>query len=235
MKKYKLECYGWCIEAVAKSLTERQVDDILLLMEKNGYEELHEARYELDEIGLDIYEADIFHFTKPLYSGKLLFKVVTEKDEEVLSFGVEELGHAFDVIDDFEESPCFVAIPEAEGIERLLFCVDENKGGIFYMELETDETPTVKDFSFSGNCIEAPNNDWDFIEEHLSSDDKFLNLFAYTGASSCVGRHIGADTYHLDSVRCYPNDSLRMRLRFRPSSFRDSSMQYIATIYFLIL
>ena len=26
---------------------------------------------------------------------------------------------------------------------------------------------------------------WDFIEEHLSSDDKFLNLFAYTGASSC--------------------------------------------------
>ncbi len=42
---------------------------------------------------------------------------------------------------------------------------------------------------------------WDFIEEHLSSDDKFLNLFAYTGASSCVGRHIGADTYHLDSVK----------------------------------
>ncbi len=48
MKKYKLECYGWSIEAVAKSLTERQVDDILLLMEKNGYEEFHEARYELD-------------------------------------------------------------------------------------------------------------------------------------------------------------------------------------------
>lgn len=188
MKKYKLECYGWCIEAVAKSLTERQVDDILLLMEKNGYEELHEARYELDEIGLDIYESDIFHFTKPLYSGKLLFKVVTEKDEEVLSFGVEELGHAFDVIDDFEESPCFVAIPEAEGIERLLFCVDENKGGIFYMELETDETPTVKDFSFSGNCIEAPNNDWDFIEE-LYFKGKKLEVTDYlnnTGKSSTI-------------------------------------------------
>ena len=42
---------------------------------------------------------------------------------------------------------------------------------------------------------------WEFIEDHLSSDDKFLNLFAYTGASSCVARHLGSDTYHLDSVK----------------------------------
>ena len=42
---------------------------------------------------------------------------------------------------------------------------------------------------------------WEFIEDHLSSDEKFLNLFAYTGASSCVARHLGSDTYHLDSVK----------------------------------
>lgn len=42
---------------------------------------------------------------------------------------------------------------------------------------------------------------WEFIEDHLSSEEKFLNLFAYTGASSCVARHLGADTYHLDSVK----------------------------------
>ena len=42
---------------------------------------------------------------------------------------------------------------------------------------------------------------WEFIEDHLSSEEKFLNLFAYTGASSCVARHLGSDTYHLDSVK----------------------------------
>lgn len=48
MKKYKLECYGWSIEAVAKSLTERQVDDILLLMEKNGYEEFQDIQLKMN-------------------------------------------------------------------------------------------------------------------------------------------------------------------------------------------
>ena len=42
---------------------------------------------------------------------------------------------------------------------------------------------------------------WEFIEDHLSSDEKFLNIFAYTGAPSCVARHLGSDTYHLDSVK----------------------------------
>ena len=42
---------------------------------------------------------------------------------------------------------------------------------------------------------------WEFIEDHLLSDEKFLNLFGYTGASSCVARHLGAETYHLDSVK----------------------------------
>ena len=42
---------------------------------------------------------------------------------------------------------------------------------------------------------------WEYLESNLSSEDKFLNLFAYTGASSCVGRCMGSDTYHLDSVK----------------------------------
>ncbi|MFN5148733.1 MAG: class I SAM-dependent methyltransferase [Flavobacteriia bacterium] len=42
---------------------------------------------------------------------------------------------------------------------------------------------------------------WDFIKKHIGSDDKFLNLFAYTGAASCVARYTGAETYHVDSVK----------------------------------
>ena len=42
---------------------------------------------------------------------------------------------------------------------------------------------------------------WDFIKKHIGPDDKFLNLFAYTGAASCVARYTGAETYHVDSVK----------------------------------
>lgn len=42
---------------------------------------------------------------------------------------------------------------------------------------------------------------WDFIRNHIKNKDKFLNLFAYTGAASCVARYTGAETYHVDSVK----------------------------------
>ena len=42
---------------------------------------------------------------------------------------------------------------------------------------------------------------WDYINEKVSPDDRFLNLFAYTGAASCTARNKGADTFHVDSVK----------------------------------
>lgn len=42
---------------------------------------------------------------------------------------------------------------------------------------------------------------WEFIHDNCDSGDRFLNLFAYTGAASCVARNKGADTIHVDSVK----------------------------------
>ena len=42
---------------------------------------------------------------------------------------------------------------------------------------------------------------WDFIQQNINYDDRFLNLFAYTGAASCVARANGAETLHVDSVK----------------------------------
>lgn len=44
-------------------------------------------------------------------------------------------------------------------------------------------------------------SNWDFISEHLSTNKRFLNLFAYTGAASCIARQTGAETLHIDSVK----------------------------------
>lgn len=42
---------------------------------------------------------------------------------------------------------------------------------------------------------------WDYIASHIKEDSRFLNLFAYTGAASIVARNMGAETYHVDSVK----------------------------------
>jgi len=42
---------------------------------------------------------------------------------------------------------------------------------------------------------------WEFIRKQLRPENRFLNLFAYTGAASLVGRISGAEVTHVDSVR----------------------------------
>ena len=45
------------------------------------------------------------------------------------------------------------------------------------------------------------NYNWNFISKHLKSNDRFLNLFGYTGAVSLAARAVGADVFHCDSVK----------------------------------
>lgn len=46
---------------------------------------------------------------------------------------------------------------------------------------------------------------WDFLSTNLNAEERFLNLFAYTGAASCVARNAGADTIHVDSSKSVLN------------------------------
>ncbi len=42
---------------------------------------------------------------------------------------------------------------------------------------------------------------WNYIKENIVEGDRFLNLFAYTGAASVVAKSCGADVIHVDSVK----------------------------------
>jgi len=42
---------------------------------------------------------------------------------------------------------------------------------------------------------------WDFISNNIKENDKFLNLFAYTGAASLMAKKAGANVFHCDSVK----------------------------------
>ena len=58
----------------------------------------------------------------------------------------------------------------------------------------------LTNFKHVGIFPEQESN-WRFIQENLQPGQKFLNLFAYTGAASIVARQKQAEVLHVDSVK----------------------------------
>ena len=168
MTKYKLNCYGWSLEAIGKTLTDEQIKKIEDLMKKAGYEELWEVRHDLDELlDIDIWDGDLFHVSKAFDNGTMYFTVEDDMEKEVLAFDIDETG---ELDEDYYEKNDYVnydTFPKDKKLQprNTYLSVDENKGGLYYMEFESDEVPSSKDFTFTTGCIETPNGDWDFIDK----------------------------------------------------------------------
>jgi hypothetical protein len=168
MTKYKLNCYGWSLEAIGKILTDEQVKKIEDLMKKAGYEELWEVRHDLDELlDIDIWDGDLFHVSKAFDNGTMYFTVEDDMEKEVLAFDIDETGDLDEDYYDKNEYVNYDTFPKDKKLQprNTYLSVDENKGGLYYMEFESDEVPSSKDFTFTTGCIETPNGDWDFIDK----------------------------------------------------------------------
>ena len=177
MAKYKLNVYGWEMEAIGHSITNEQVQSIKDLMEENGYDEVWECLYDLEDEGIldDLYSPDLFHISKALDNGRLWFQVYDENEENIIvEFEPKDMGDYYDLIgdDDFIEENYpyegYLAIPEdMDGVENILFVAHENKGGVVQLEFESDEVPTAKDFCFLNGDVGTPEGDWDFVSKYF--------------------------------------------------------------------
>jgi len=70
-------------------------------------------------------------------------------------------------LEDFDEKfeyRGYDAFPEGEN-KNIYLSIDENKGGIFTLSLESDEVPKATDFTYSTGSIGTPEGDWDFINQ----------------------------------------------------------------------
>jgi hypothetical protein len=154
------------LEAIGKSLTDEQVKKIEDLMKRAGYEELWEVRYDLEELlDIDVWDGELFHISKSFDNGTMYFTVEDDMEKEVLSFDIDETG---DLDENYYEENKYVgydAFPKEDEPRNVYLSVDENKGGLYYMEFETDEVPTSKDFTYSTGSVDTPNGDWDFIDK----------------------------------------------------------------------
>jgi len=168
MAKYTLNSYGWSMEAVGKSLTDEQVEQIKSKMEELGYTELYEIRHELDEFGIDIWDGDLFHTTRGLDNGTMFFEVEDENGNKVVEFGIEDTSDIYDMIEDFDEKYNYTdynGFPQEDEPKNVYVSIDESKGGICTYEFESDEVPTAKDFATARGSVATPDGDWDFIDK----------------------------------------------------------------------
>ena len=93
------------------------------------------------------------------------------------------------------------------------FVEDKKKG--YWKNIQSKENlATVWDASYKGLKIKLEltkfkhvglfpeqNSNWETITQKLQKGDKFLNLFAYTGAASLVAKQAKAEVFHVDSVK----------------------------------
>ena len=188
MSKYIIKTYGWSFEAIGITLTDEHVKLVKQKMEDEGYDELHELRFELDELlDIDIWDGDLFHITKPFDNYKLQFQIKDEFDNTVKEFLITDTSNPNDVYDNPVHTN-IIAFPTVDGSKNILFTVDENKGGIFEFEIESDEIPNEKDFSYIYGSIETPNGDWDFIDNVFYKNElcKVVEYLDNTGKSSTI-------------------------------------------------
>ena len=166
MAKYKLNCYGWSLEAIGKSLTDEQVKKIEDLMKKAGYEELWEVRYDLEELlDIDIWDGELFHVSKAFDNGTMYFTVEDDMEKQVLSFDIDQTGELDENYYEENDYVGYDAFPNETEPRNVYLSVDENKGGLYYMEFDSEEIPKPEDFTYTTGSIETPNGDWDFIDK----------------------------------------------------------------------
>ena len=166
MAKYKLNCYGWSLEAIGKSLTDEQVKKIEDLMKKAGYEELWEVRYDLEELlDIDIWDGDLFHVSKAFDNGTMYFTVEDDMEKQVLSFDIDQTGELDENYYEENDYVGYDSFPNETEPRNVYLSVDENKGGLYYMEFESEEIPKPEDFTYTTGSVETPNGDWDFIDK----------------------------------------------------------------------
>jgi hypothetical protein len=166
MKKYKLNSYGWSMEAIGKSLTNEEVLKTEELIKEKGSEFIWEVRFDIDDLfEMDIWDGDLFHISKAFDNNTAYFVIEDEDGNEVLNFEIKdfaELDEGYYKNNEFLEYDAFGNLEENKNV---YISIDENKGGMFLMEFESEEIPTEKDFTYTTGSIVTPEGDWDFIDK----------------------------------------------------------------------
>ena len=154
---YTLNVYGWSAVFIGKNITKEQTKQIEDLMVENKTEDVTDIRFSTEEAAnMDIYDGDILSITKPYKNENLYFEVLNENSEIILTFNIEDIKNV-------EGGIPYIVWPPVEN--DIWFSVDEYKGGICSHEFESEEVPTIQDFTYTISDIDTPNDYWEIVDE----------------------------------------------------------------------
>jgi hypothetical protein len=166
MAKYKLRLHGWELNASAHSLTNEQVENLKEYQEENGNDDLSEIAWEIETV-VEEYEpfnTNMWVIDVPMDNDKLTFILEGEDGEEVTTFKLDDMTDHYEIDEDYD-SDSRNGYPEEGGDENILLFLEENKGIVYGFNLESEEVPTAKDFSYVRGSIDTPDGEWDFVDK----------------------------------------------------------------------
>lgn len=166
MVKYKLRLHGWELNASAHSLTNEQVEDLKEYQEESGNDDLSEIAWEIETV-VEEYEpfnTNMWVIDVPMDNDKLTFILEGEDGEEVTTFKLDDMTDHYEIDEDYDGDNRN-GYPEEGGDENILLFLEENKGVVYGFNLESEEVPTAKDFSYVRGSIDTPDGEWDFVDK----------------------------------------------------------------------
>ncbi len=166
MSKYKLRVHGWELNASAQSLTNDQVENLREYQEENGHDELSEMAWEIETVvdGYEPFSTNMWVIDVPMDNDRLSFILENENGQEVTTFKLDDMTDHYEIEEDYDGKN-YNGYPEEGGDENILLFLEENKGVVYGFNIESEETPTSKDFSYIRGSIETPDGDWDFVDK----------------------------------------------------------------------
>ena len=166
MVKCKLRVHGWELTASAHSLTNQQVESLKEYQEENGHDDLSEMAWEIETVVEDYepFNTNMWVIDVPMDNDRLTFILEDENEQEITTFNLDDMTDHYEVDENYEGNNRN-GYPEEGGDENILLFLEENKGVVYGFNLESEEVPTAKDFSYVRGSIDTPDGEWDFVDK----------------------------------------------------------------------
>jgi hypothetical protein len=167
MPKYKVLVSGWENHFRTFGLDKSDINTIKDILDKNQTDDIVSVYDEIETM-LGLSGMELMDISRPNYNlENIWFEVKDSLNNRVLEFAGTEMTHQEEVYGEDEDLSESFDIQVDDEFENVMLVVDEYKGGLFELQIQSDTIPVPSDFSFIGGSVVMPDFDLDFISKIL--------------------------------------------------------------------
>ena len=164
MQSYRVLVSGWENHFRTFGLDKSDIETIKDILMKNDTNDIVSV-YEEIETMLSLSGMELMDISRPHFNlENLWFKVEDSDNNVVCEFIGTEINNHEEFYDEEDLSETFDIMIDEE-FENVMLFVDEYKGGLFELNIESDTVPVPSDFSFVSGLVVAPSFEIDFISK----------------------------------------------------------------------